>query len=71
MSCPAGQGPWIAFTPHVHWHVIARFRDDAHFPQSIWGAHQRAVPTPSANSAALPQRLATRLKHVLATRPNH
>lgn len=27
--------------PHVHWHVIAREPDDAHFPQSIWGARQR------------------------------
>lgn len=24
--------------PHVHWHVIPRFRDDAHFPQPIWAA---------------------------------
>jgi diadenosine tetraphosphate (Ap4A) HIT family hydrolase len=25
-------------TPHVHWHVIPRFRDDRHFPGPIWGA---------------------------------
>lgn len=24
-------------TPHVHWHVIPRFRDDARFPNPIWG----------------------------------
>jgi len=29
------------FTPHVHWHVIPRFRDDAHFPQAVWAARQR------------------------------
>ena len=29
------------FTPHVHWHVIPRFRRDAHFPQAIWGERQR------------------------------
>ena len=29
------------FTPHVHWHVIPRYRDDAHFPQAIWAARQR------------------------------
>jgi diadenosine tetraphosphate (Ap4A) HIT family hydrolase len=29
--------------PHVHWHVIPRFEDDAHFPLSIWGERQRAV----------------------------
>jgi diadenosine tetraphosphate (Ap4A) HIT family hydrolase len=28
-------------TPHVHWHVIPRWAEDAHFPQSIWGARQR------------------------------
>jgi len=27
--------------PHLHWHVIARFADDAHFPQPIWGPRQR------------------------------
>jgi len=28
-------------TPHVHWHVIPRFTDDAHFPEPIWGARKR------------------------------
>ena len=28
-------------TPHVHWHVIPRWRDDRHFPQPIWGTPQR------------------------------
>ena len=28
-------------TPHLHWHVIPRFRDDPHFPNPIWGAAQR------------------------------
>jgi diadenosine tetraphosphate (Ap4A) HIT family hydrolase len=28
-------------TPHVHWHVIPRFRDDRHFPNPIWAAPQR------------------------------
>jgi diadenosine tetraphosphate (Ap4A) HIT family hydrolase len=27
--------------PHLHWHVIARFAGDAHFPQPIWAARQR------------------------------
>lgn len=27
--------------PHLHWHVIPRFTDDPHFPQSIWGPRQR------------------------------
>jgi diadenosine tetraphosphate (Ap4A) HIT family hydrolase len=27
-------------TPHVHWHVIPRWRDDRHFPGPIWGVSQ-------------------------------
>lgn len=27
--------------PHVHWHVMARFKTDSHFPEPIWGAKQR------------------------------
>lgn len=30
---------------HQHWHVIPRFRDDAHFPQSVWSVRQRDVAT--------------------------
>jgi diadenosine tetraphosphate (Ap4A) HIT family hydrolase len=27
--------------PHLHWHVIARFAWDTHFPGSVWAAAQR------------------------------
>lgn len=27
--------------PHVHWHVIARFEWDSHFPLPVWAAAQR------------------------------
>lgn len=27
--------------PHLHWHVIPRFCDDAHFPSPIWAAALR------------------------------
>lgn len=27
--------------PHLHWHVIPRWRDDSHFPEPIWGKLQR------------------------------
>ncbi len=30
--------------PHLHWHVIPRFRDDRHFPDPIWAAARRAAP---------------------------
>ena len=28
--------------PHLHWHVIARFEWDSHFPASVWAEPQRA-----------------------------
>ena len=37
---------WAQFgnmVPHLHWHIIARYRDDSHFPESIWGLKQRKV----------------------------
>ena len=36
-------------TPHLHWHVIPRFRDDPHFPNPIWGKSTRQ---PAAHSGA-------------------
>ncbi len=29
--------------PHLHWHVVARFADDSHFPNPIWGQAVREV----------------------------
>jgi diadenosine tetraphosphate (Ap4A) HIT family hydrolase len=35
--------------PHLHWHVIARFEWDSHFPQPIWGPKQRdGAPAPAS-----------------------
>jgi diadenosine tetraphosphate (Ap4A) HIT family hydrolase len=31
-------------TPHLHWHVIPRFRDDPHYPNAVWGQKRRATP---------------------------
>lgn len=39
--------------PHLHWHVIARFADDAQFPAPIWAPPQRQRDT-SALLAVLP-----------------
>lgn len=27
--------------PHLHWHVIPRWRDDCAFPNTIWGRQER------------------------------
>ena len=28
-------------TPHIHWHVIPRFENDVHFPETIWSTEVR------------------------------
>jgi diadenosine tetraphosphate (Ap4A) HIT family hydrolase len=34
--------------PHLHWHVIPRWRDDSHFPRPIWADALRPVPERAA-----------------------
>lgn len=29
------------YVPHVHIHVMARFEQDSHYPESMWGVKQR------------------------------
>ena len=50
-------------TPHLHWHVIARFADDLHFPQPVWGAPQR---TPDDQTLQQRRALVDRLRGVIA-----
>ena len=38
---------------HLHWHVIARFDWDSHFPQPVWGNARRTVDPPAAARLAL------------------
>jgi diadenosine tetraphosphate (Ap4A) HIT family hydrolase len=33
--------------PHLHWHVIARFDWDSHFPNPVWGAALRESSPPA------------------------
>jgi diadenosine tetraphosphate (Ap4A) HIT family hydrolase len=52
-------------TPHVHWHVIPRWRDDSHFPSPIWApacrdGRLRSMP----NIGALANALHTELSRI-------
>lgn len=43
--------------PHLHWHVIPRYTDDAHFPAPVWAAavRQTEQDTLAARRALLPE----------------
>ena len=47
-------------TPHLHWHVIPRYRDDSHYPNPIWAAPQR-----EGLARALPGGFAAQLRNAL------
>ena len=39
--------------PHLHWHVVARFDWDSHFPAPVWSTPQRPVDEAQVAAIAL------------------
>ena len=57
-------------TPHIHWHVIPRFENDRHFPNSHWGEALRESNPAKLDSAAvelLPQKISAHITCALNT----
>jgi len=44
------------YVPHLHWHVIPRWREDRHYPDAVW-----ATP-PAGKDLAAEQRRAARVR---------
>ena len=53
--------------PHLHWHIIPRYADDAHFPAPVWA---QAVRETEADILAARRALAGRLGAAIARRFN-
>lgn len=49
---------------HLHWHVIARFPDDKHFPGSVWSEARRPGTPRTIDRGALQRSLHKLLKAV-------
>ena len=53
--------------PHLHWHVIARFDWDSHFPAPVWAAPAREVaPAPVTRLRASLDELDARVARAVA-----
>ena len=51
--------------PHLHWHVIPRFADDAHFPDPVWALRKRATRAARMDRSRLIGELKRRLGEFL------
>jgi diadenosine tetraphosphate (Ap4A) HIT family hydrolase len=55
-------------TPHLHWHVIPRYADDAHFPSPVWAERQR---TPAETALQARRELLPLLRDAIVKQLGH
>jgi diadenosine tetraphosphate (Ap4A) HIT family hydrolase len=50
--------------PHLHWHIIPRYQDDAHFPNPVWASPKAQLSDVSERVALLPALRAELIKRL-------
>lgn len=52
------------YVPQVHWHIMARFKEDSYFPEPMWGIKQREAKLRLPSMELFIQRLQTKLETI-------
>jgi diadenosine tetraphosphate (Ap4A) HIT family hydrolase len=52
------------YLPHLHWHIMARFKEDSYFPEPMWGQKQRQGEYQLSGIEAFGERIAYLLKQL-------
>ncbi len=50
------------YLPHLHIHVMARFKEDSYFPEPMWGVKQREASLTLASAEKFYEKLLVRLR---------
>ncbi|MCH9740448.1 MAG: HIT family protein [Epsilonproteobacteria bacterium] len=51
------------YVPHLHWHIMARFKNDSYFPEPMWGVKQRVGEYRLENFELFLERLQSKLEY--------
>ncbi len=52
------------YLPKVHWHIMARYKDDSYFPEPMWGEKQRESNLNLPSMDAFIKRLVSKINTV-------
>ena len=59
------------YMPHVHWHIMARFKTDSYYPEPMWGTKQREADLHLPSFETFCIKLDKKIKENLAATDKH